>query len=304
MSRLSRIAARLPPSVQIVIADIGSAGGLHRRWTPIRERVCAVLFDPLEQTAGDGRDRYFPVAIAAGPGRAVVHVTRRVSMTSALLPNSELLARFWDKPEHAEIVSSFEAPTDSLDRVMQANGIALDVLKIDVQGGEHAVLDGARATLAEDVFLAEIEVSFLERYRGLKTFDAIVATMRECGFELIDIGRIKRYRHRNSFGVVNPGLGMGDRAGRIAFCDAVFLKEDKLLSERIAAGGSDFALKVILALLVYGKADFAAWTFDRTKDRIEARAREALAAAFRALKGRRIGMTGVHRALDYLARKV
>jgi hypothetical protein len=187
---------------------------------------------------------------------------------------------------------------------MQANGIALDVLKIDVQGGEHAVLDGARATLAEDVFLAEIEVSFLERYRGLKTFDAIVATMRERGFELIDIGRIKRYRHRNSFGVVNPGLGMGDRAGRIAFCDAVFLKEDNLLSERIAAGGSAFALKVILALLVYGKADFAAWTFDRTKDRIEARAREALAAAFRALKGRRIGMTGVHRALDYLARKV
>lgn len=304
MSRLSSIAARLPASFQILLADIGSAGGLHKRWDPIRANVSAVLFDPLDQSVGGYRDRYFPVAVGEGPGRTTIQVTRRVSMTSALLPNAALLARFWDKPEHTEIVSSFEVQTDSLDRVMKTNAIALDAIKIDVQGGEHAILTGARASLENNIFLAEIEVSFLERYIGLSSFDAIIAEMRKTGFELIDIGRIKRYRHNNSFGVVNPGLGMGDRAGRIAFCDAVFLKNDEILMDRISAGQDNLALKVILALLVYGKADLAAWIFDRTGGRIDAPVRAALAGMLKRLRGRHFGALGLHRALDYFARKV
>jgi FkbM family methyltransferase len=304
MSRFSPLAARLPPSFQIMLADIGSAGGLHRRWTPIRANVSAILFDPLDQSVGSERDRYFPVAVAEGPGLAQIHVTKRVSMTSALLPNKPLLARFWDKPCHTEIVSTLEVPTDSLDRVMEANGIAIDVIKIDVQGGEFAILSGARKSLAGSICLAEVEVSFLERYLGLRPFDAIIGLMRESGFELIDVSRIKRYRHTNSFGVINPGLGMGDRAGRIAFCDALFIKNDERLMERISSGDDSLPLKIILVLLVYGKADFAAWMFDRTRERIDGSLRKPLEETFKSLRGRRLGASGLHRALDYFARKV
>jgi FkbM family methyltransferase len=304
MSRLSPIAARLPASLQIVLADIGSAGGLHRRWTPIRANVSAVLFDPLDQSVGSERDRYFPVAVAEGPGQTRIHVTKRVSMTSSLLPNKPLLARFWDKPDHTEIVSTLDVPTDSLDRVMETNGIALDVIKIDVQGGEFAILSGARKSLASSICLAEVEVSFLERYFGLRTFDAVIGLMRESGFELIDVSRIKRYRHKNSFGVINPGLGMGDRAGRIAFCDALFIKSDERLMEQISAGDDTLPLKIILALLVYGKADFAAWMFDRVRERIDGSLRKPLEALFKSLRGRRVGASGLHRAVDYFARKV
>jgi len=287
-----------------MLADIGSAGGLHRRWTPIRANVSAVLFDPLDQSVGSERDRYFPVALAEGPRQATIHVTKRVSMTSALLPNAPLLARFWDKPDHTEIVSTLEVPTDSLDRVMEKNGIALDVLKIDVQGGEFAILSGAREALAGSIFLAEVEVSFLERYVGLRPFDAVIELMRSGGFDLIDVGRIKRYRHKNSFGVVNPGLGMGDRAGRIAFCDALFFKNDAQLMDRISSGDESLALKIILVLLTYGKADFAAWMFDRTRERIDGALRGPLEKLFKSLRGRRLGASGLHRALDYFARKV
>jgi FkbM family methyltransferase len=298
----------LSQDLQIVLADVGSAGGLHKRWAPIRDNVTAILFDPLDQSTGSGRDRYFPVAVAAGKGRATLNVTKRVSMTSALLPNVPLLGRFWDKPDHTTIVSTLEIPTDSLDSVMQVNRIALDAIKIDVQGGEYAILSGARACLANSLFLAEVEVSFLERYSGLRTFHEVVALMAESGFELIDVSRIKRYRYRNSFGIVNPGLGMGDRAGRLAFCDSIFMLQDDVLLERItsghAANGPDLALKAILVLLTYGKADLAAWIFDAASDRIEPRAREALARYFKSLGGRHFGRKGLHRALDYLARKV
>jgi FkbM family methyltransferase len=306
--KLSALVRSIPDSLQIVLADIGSAGGLHRRWNALRNHVTAVLFDPLDQSTGSERDRYFPVAVARTRGRARLHVTQRVSMTSTLLPNVELLRRFWDKPGHTNIVRTIEVPTDSLDNLMQSNGIALDAIKIDVQGGEYEILTGARSVFANSLFLAEVEVSFFERYVGLSTFADIVALMRESGFELIDLGRLKRYRYRNSFGVVNPGLGMGDRAGRLAFCDALFMLEDEALLKRIAGdlphGGPDLALKAILVTLAYGKADLAAWIHDAAAERLQPAVREALERYFRGLRSGRFARFSLPRQLDRLARRV
>lgn len=297
------LAVRLPQTFELTLADIGSAGGLHKRWAPVRRHVRAILFDPLDKSVADGRDRYFPVAVAGTKGRAVIHVTKRVSMTSALLPNTELLKRFWDKEEHTAVEKSFEVATDTLDNIVSENGIRLDALKIDVQGGEHDILLGARAAL-KDVILAEIETSFFERYNGLKTFDAVVALMREAGFDLFDLSRIKRYRYRNDSGVVNPGLGLGDRAGRIAFCDAIFLKRDDALGPRIASEGAEFTLKLVVALLVYGKADMAAYAFDLGAEGLPAGLRDDLSRYFKSVSGVGFSPQRLHRALDYLARKV
>lgn len=303
------VAGALPADFRIVFADVGSAGGLHRRWSWVRSHVTAVLFDPLDAGIGSPTDRHFPVALAAAAGTATLNVTRRVSMTSTLLPNAALLSRFWDKPRHTEIVETMSIPTDTLDHVMQQNGIHLDAIKIDVQGGEQAILSGARACLAQSILLAEIEVSFIERYVGLRRFHEVIAFMDECGFDLIDIGRIKRYRYRNAAGIVNPGLGMGDRAGRIAFCDATFMLRDEALRARIqapdAANGPDAALKAIVLMLVHGKADIAASLFDETAARLPEPVRAALARRLGGF-GRRwhFGRRHAHRLLDYLARRV
>ena len=306
--KLSALASSIPDSLQIVLADIGSAGGLHRRWSALRNHVTAVLFDPLDDSTDSERDRYFPVAIAGSQGQARLHVTQRVSMTSTLLPNTPFLRRFWDKPEHTTVVRTLEVPTDSLDNVMQANGIALDAIKIDVQGGEYEILAGARSVFANSLFLAEVEVSFFERYAGLRSFGDVVALMREWNFDLIDLSRLKRYRYRNSFGIVNPSLGMGDWAGRLAFCDALFMLNDDALLERVGGdhphGGPDLALKAILAALAYGKADLAAWIFDASAARLAPAVCEALSDYFRRKRRHRLERFGLHRQLDRWARRL
>jgi FkbM family methyltransferase len=301
--RFSALVDALPKSFRIVLADVGSAGGLHKRWRRVRAHVSCVLFDPLEKSPDTELDRYFPVALAKRPGRAVLHILRRPSMTSTLRPNRALLARFWDKLEHTVVEKTVEIETDSLDAVMALNDVALDVIKIDVQGGEYDILSGAGAQLGENVLLAEIETSFFDRYVGLKPFDSVVALMRERGFDLIDVGRIKRYRYRNSFGVINPGLGFGDRAGRLAFCDAVFLLNDEALIAR-AMANADVALKAIVVLLVYGKADLAAFVFDHAADGLDQPVKDAVAHYLKGLGGRHYGRKGLHRVLDYLARRV
>ncbi|MBB3980596.1 FkbM family methyltransferase [Sphingobium fontiphilum] len=305
---LARVAQALPPNFRIMFADVGSAGGIHRRWKPVRGHVQALLFDPLDPQPDDDANRYFPFALAEQAGTATLNVTRRISMTSVLQPNAPLLARFWDKPDHTRIERTISVQTDTLDHLMAQGGIAVDVMKIDVQGFERSILAGAEETLERSLFLAEIELSFIDRYSGLTRFEDVVRHMRQKGLELVDIGRIKRYRYRNAMGIVNPGLGMGDRAGRVAFCDATFMLNDDLLRERILAGGggngTDLGLKAIIALLVHGKADVAAWLFDACADTLPDRARAALQKYLVGLGGRHFGRRGWHKALDYLARKV
>ncbi len=304
---LSALVKTLPEDLQIVLADVGSAGGLHRRWSPFRDHITAVLFDPLDASTGSPRDRHLAIALARSQGSARLHVTKRVSMTSTLPPNAALLTRFWDKPEHTSIVATRDVPTDSLDSVMRANGIALDAIKIDVQGGEYEILAGGGAVFADSLFLAEIEVSFFERYAGLRTFGDVVALMRERNFDLIEVSRVKRYRYRNSFGIVNPALGLGDWAGRIAFCDALFMLNDEALLARIASahaqGGPMLALKAILILLAYGKADIAAWIHDAVAERLPAETRRGLEKYFRRKRRHRLERFGLHRQLDRWSRR-
>lgn len=305
---LAGVARALPSEFRITLADVGSAGGIHRRWRPLRDHLTTLLFDPLDPQPDTDRTRYFPVALADHAGQAQLHVTKRVSMTSMLAPNASLLSRFWDKPDHTTITRTIDVDTDTLDHLMDESAFAVDVMKIDVQGFEQSILTGAQRTLERSVLLAEIELSFIDRYAGLTRFEAVVGNMRRQGFDLIDVSRIKRYRYRNAAGVVNPGLGMGDRAGRLAFCDAIFMLNDDALRERISAGGGangvDAGLKAIMILLVHGKADIAAWLFDACSDQLPTGAREAIDRYLRRLSGRHFGRRGWHKALDYLARKV
>ena len=301
---LAALARRLPAEFQITLVDVGSAGGLHKRWKPVRNHVSAILFDPLDEAVGSPRDRYFPVALGEGPGHATLNVTRRVSMTSTLLPNAARLAHIWDKPAHTEVVKTIDVATDLLDNIVDANGLSIDAIKIDVQGGEYGILKGAAQCLERSIMLAEVEGSFFDRYVGLRPFHEIVGLMLAHGLELVDISRIKRYRFRNASGVVKPGLGGGDRPGRIAFCDAIFLRSDDRLLQQLQAADGQAALKAIMVLLVYGKADIAAWVFDAAADTLDPAARNAVAGYLSGLSGKKYGRKALHLALDYLAKRV
>ncbi|MBK8689387.1 MAG: FkbM family methyltransferase [Betaproteobacteria bacterium] len=59
-------------------------------------------------------------------------------------------------------------------------------MKIDTQGFESAVLDGARQTLAS-ISSLEVEMSFVELYEGQMLFEALHGRLRALGFAMINI---------------------------------------------------------------------------------------------------------------------
>jgi FkbM family methyltransferase len=307
--KLAKLAALLPPDLDIVVADVGSAGGLAKRWRPISERVSAVLFDPRADpgSGSGGRVRHYRFALGGAPGSARLYVTALGNMSSLLEPNAMLLERFRNKGAHTRVTATIDVLIETLDDIVQRDGLQVDVLKADTQGTELEILRGASASLDHSVFLAEVEVSFIERYKAQPRFEDVVCFMRERGFELLDLQRLKRYRFLNRGGVDNIGLGGGMRAGRLAYGDAVFaLNESALLArmQALAPGARQcLALKVILVLLVYGKPDYAAHWFDTTSDLLERDVRGNLARYFAELRRRRYTLGGVPLLLDFLARR-
>ena len=279
----------LPADFRLIVADIGSIGGLHSRWKGLADRLVTINFDPLDPRESSETEHFYPYLIGDREGVASLKVTSRASMSSTLSPDRHFFAPFWDKPADVEVVREIDAPMTRLDPLMARDGLAPDAIKIDVQGGEAAVLAGAADTLRKSILLAEIECSFAARYEGQETFDQIALRMRELGFALIDLRRLKRYRYENKAGVRDPSLGRGMRAGRLIFCDAIFALEPDLLWQRIERGGEangpHAALKAMVLFLTYGKPDLAAAAYDHVSESIAPETREACMRFFSRLKG-------------------
>jgi len=293
-----------PPDFEIVLADVGAAGGIKDRWAPARAVVAAMLFEPRDggEPRRRGRDMLYPVALGDAPGRAVLNVTALPNMSSTLLPNAALLESFRKKGAHTSVLNTVEMPVDTLDAIVARDAKRVDAIKVDTQGSELAILKGAHACLSSSVIVAEVEVSFLERYQGQPLFSDIESFMNGLGFVFHDFYRLKRYRAVNRAGLGNVSLGSGQRAGRLAYGDALFLLSEDRLLERVRAEGETLALKIIIALLVYGKADLAARFFDLSADRFGAERRARIARELRGFKGLRHSQ--FHHVIDYLARHV
>ena len=115
----------------------------------------------LHAAAGE-HETYLPHAVGDG-GRHVLRLCRESGFTSLLEPDRARLAQLVDFPRLAEVVATEEVDTVRLDDVPDLGGV--DLLKLDLQGGELAVLrSGPRAL--ERVLAVQLEMGFLELYEG------------------------------------------------------------------------------------------------------------------------------------------
>ena len=150
-------------------SDVGSAGGLAKRWRGFAPILSAVLFDPREGAAsgelGRGKIRVYPVALSDAAGEAELYLTALPNMSSFLKPDPQVFARYRKKGRDAAVASTEMVKVDTLDALAKADGFKPSVLKVDTQGSELLVLNGTKKAL-ESVVLAEIEVSFFHRYEG------------------------------------------------------------------------------------------------------------------------------------------
>jgi FkbM family methyltransferase len=173
------------------LVDVGARGGWPPKWAPFREWVTMIGFEPdpdefasLSQTAGRN-EILIPSALSRGEGPAVLHITRNPFCSSLYPPNRELVQALRPGDLQLDLVGEAPVSVESLDSALaRANIEWVDFIKLDTQGSELDILQGAPRTLSASVLAVEVEVQFLPLYRGVGLFGEIDASLRAAGFSL------------------------------------------------------------------------------------------------------------------------
>lgn len=146
-------------------------------------------------------------AAAGSPGNLTVHVAGNSVSSSPL----EMLPAHATADPRSVYVADEVVPATTVDEVVRERDVdpATGFLKVDVQGFESAVLDGAAATLA--AFAAvQLEMSLVPLYEGQALMPDLVGRMTELGFDLW---------------ILMPEFA-DPATGRTLQCDGVFVRND------------------------------------------------------------------------------
>jgi len=252
----------------IKLVDIGASGGLQNNWKNADRYLQTIGFEPDEQAYADllkgqtTKAKYLNTALYREKVSVDFHVTRSQGASSLLLPSRSFVDKF-PEAERFDILKTIRINTDTLDNQFHQHKIEdVDFMKLDTQGSELFILEGAKGTLG-NVFGLEIEVEFAELYQNQPLFSDIDIFVKESGFQLFDLQPC--YWKRTT------GKKYGKPQGQIIFANALYLRETKSFANILATFKDDVVKKskVIRAVsicILYGYLDYAVEIFNQTID--------------------------------------
>jgi FkbM family methyltransferase len=185
-----------------VILDVGAnAGQFGRDMRDIGFSGRLISFEPLadafvrlQQAAqGDGKWQAVNIGLGEEDGQAVINVAAN-SQSSSFLP---MLSAHSEAAPESRYVGEQSAEIRRLDNVFAAyvRPDARVLLKIDTQGFEMKVLQGAQKVLRE-IELVQVECSFVPLYEGAVLIEEMIAFLRGAGFDPIET--MPAFHHRDS----------------------------------------------------------------------------------------------------------
>lgn len=177
-----------------IIFDVGANRGdvtaLYRQGFPEAE---IFAFEPFPQSleifkgkhGKDNKIHAFQLALAAEEGEKILYVNHNVDTNSLLLSRDTGLS----SDKQVKNVSELPVKTVTLDVFCRDKGIGyIDILKMDIQGGEWAALQGASGLLQNGkIGLIYSEVYFIEQYKDQPLFHDISKLLHSYGYGLQDI---------------------------------------------------------------------------------------------------------------------
>lgn len=236
----------LPNKGEITLADVGAAAGVEPRWKHFSKNMNYVGFEPdnrsLEIITNRNTDfksyQLFPHALSEKTSTLNLRLCKKPQVSSLYQPNSSFLAKF-PNTQRFDVEETIPIDCVSLDSV---NLPKIDFLKIDIQGAENDVIKGASSTL-ESVLGLELEVEFLELYKGQPLFGDVCNTLSKNKFEFIDFVNLSRWERKR------PCRGHG----QCVFGDALFLRSPEFLLDKNA--DENTWSSYIAILIIYNRFD-------------------------------------------------
>jgi len=177
----------LAPQRQTHVVDVGANpidGDPPYKHMLAQGLCCVTGFEPQQEALATlnrhkgNLETYLPYVIGRG-GPAELKVCRYSGWSSLLQPRQAALDVFPQFKDNATVTSYLPVKTHRLDDLSDIE--SFDFFKLDVQGAELDVFEGARQHLQHAVAI-QTEVSFIALYEGQPTFGVIDQALRTMGF--------------------------------------------------------------------------------------------------------------------------
>lgn len=152
-------------------------------------------FEPFPESYGklqseiEGKANIFAhnIAISDKDGKALFNSNAQ-STANSLLSSDEKGSEYWGN-DVLDTKSQIEVETTSLDSFCTNNNIdSIDILKIDTQGAEYQVFQGAKDMLTRNAIgLIYTEIIICPTYKGQHALYEYLSLLASFGYELLDI---------------------------------------------------------------------------------------------------------------------
>jgi len=266
-SRLARQLEVILCESGISLVDIGAAGGLQDRWKPFSSFVDLVAVEPdprakesierLESTSLRSLHRVNS-PLASTHREIDFFLCKHPRQSSVLRPNSKHFAKYNDGHKwNVEKVEQMSAIT--LDSAL-ASKIQPDFLKLDTQGSELDILQGATATLHSCLGI-EVEVEFREMYQSQPLFGDLSKFLLDNEFDFIDFVAFGKWERSR------PD-GLRTFLGELIHADALFLRSPESAVDLAKKLNDPMLIRRYLALLfIYLRSDMMRATLKLALDK-------------------------------------
>jgi FkbM family methyltransferase len=268
-----------------VVVDVGVQGGANVRWDILGDYLVLHGFDAIaevvaglkERNAGRPNRHFHNIALGASDGERDFYFNPTNPFSSSMFRQGE--SRF-----AAEASAQVrKVPVRRLDGLL-AEGVIprCDFLKVDVEGFEKEVFQGARELLAAGVLGVETETSFgISPAYPKGHFATIAEIVLEHHLLLFDLGfnRLPRASFQRALMrkglTVDTGYNMLGRPGtfNVLFCRDLIDEADHAENYAMPchAVGADQMIKVMIILELHGLNDVALDTAERFAEALGSR---------------------------------
>jgi FkbM family methyltransferase len=223
-----------------VVADVGARYGMHPSWNGFDAPLRYIAFEPDKEEADRLRALYsntkifsyevLETALDKQKGQRDFHLLKHRGLSSCLKPDltSECFRHL--KPGQAEIEKILKITTERGDDVFASLGVVPDFLKVDTEGTEQDVIEGAEGLLAKGVLGIRSSCNFQPCFIGQRLFSESHDYLIKHGYILLNLDyHGYGYPRLGLFRKPDPVENEDHRYGILVAADAVWIRKPELL---------------------------------------------------------------------------
>lgn len=227
-------------SVQTVVVDAGARYGMHPSWNAFSGEMRYLAFEPDPEEASSLRAlnpsssyEVYDIALGNSSETRELHLTTHRGFSSFLTPDVSSEYFQGTRPNECGIERTVVVPVEPLDGFAERNNITLDFLKVDTEGADLEVLQGAVNSLEKSVLGVRVELHVQACFHGQPLLPDIFNFLHQRNFTLINLDYFGRGEPQHAlFRNGSPHSVEYQRYGTFIGADGVFMVPFAALRDR------------------------------------------------------------------------